>query len=568
MKPITEILHYKNHAYWNTSINGTLSRYLKTQFPQTHWYNTRSYTFNKLLNDTIGRYNANGNPYDFLAGLCSLVLDHKPISIKADYITVNSTEAETLTLQTLKQMVQPFGTPSNTEINIYIHYCPKGKTYIKDCLDASENLQRLKAIENIYIANPYHFIRVYRHFEGTNVKDITIFTSDIYEGLPALIYVMLPNLLDITPNPNPIAADAPAEFVKEYELYNTRVKLIRTLFAELYNCKEFNSTESIRAFQVFLHDITNKIAETYDFTDSSLKSFAEQLANTVNSNALKHYTIELNSINNNITDLEQRLANLYVQQTDYQRRIIANKTLTPEDTTPFFETIKNTKAIEVLSGSQKTLQLRVTAPLQYFSEDFECYENNPKSDYNYLYADKPTLKTILHKIFKTKEYRLIVQAIITLEINANYNAQPLYARAQQYELKEFTQFPNPHLWHHNCWSQAKNELNKHICAGNFDLAVMQIVAAVQTVNVAENTSFVNGLLKDFLRKEIQNITHIIDHNGTVVTLADLIKIEENQTKEDINTALKTAQTNKTGYVQIELPDTDPEDDEDEILPNF
>jgi hypothetical protein len=225
------------------------------------------------------------------------------------------------------------------------------------------------------------------------------------------------------------------------------------------------------------------------------------------------------------------------------------------------ETIQTSPAIEIISTSTDTLVLRVTAPFQYFTEsDFQIQEDNPNSTFNNYIGYRKTLKTILHKVFVTREYKLIAQALISLKINeTNYSNAIISANIIQHAgvdgLEDYTEFPNPHLWHYNCWNTARTEMAKNLAAGKYELAVLQMVAAVQSLNIAENASFNNGLVADLTsRPSLQKLAHFIIEDGTILSLPELIEHEEKLEKEQaLEKAKETLKTQSQEYTQVELP---------------
>ena len=244
-----------------------------------------------------------------------------------------------------------------------------------------------------------------------------------------------------------------------------------------------------------------------------------------------------------------------------QRRIAAAVLITDDDVKPFMQTLRETKAIEILEMDNTRLVLKITAPFQYFTpSDLETLENNKNSDYYRYIISKPYLKDLLHKVFVTQEYKLLAQGIIKLEINDNdYSDTPLSINARTYSLDEFTEFPNPHLFHHNCWAAAKQEMTKNICAGNFELVVMQMVAAVQSVNLAEHASFINGFVYDIVNNSrMRNLATFVDKDGNTYNYTQMLDKIEQEENAKVLAEAKEIIDSAEGYVQIELPDDDEE----------
>ena len=324
------------------------------------------------------------------------------------------------------------------------------------------------------------------------------------------------------------------------------------------------ATEIQNTLTQLLTNYTNQ----FDWTTAALNTFTTNLAAAKNKTHAKYYTRELEAAQQRINMLTADLSAAYDRKTKAERELIMNKQNADEDIRPFLDTIKNTKAIEVIATTDESMVLKITAPLQYFmSTDFEAYEKNPNSDYNRYYANRPILKTILHKIFVTREYQLITQGIIKLKINNSvYNSNILQYNAQA-ALNEYSEFPNPHLYHHDCWSQAKQEIEKNICEGNYELVIMQMVAAVQSINIAEHISFVNGLLSDICNDSYNTKVTIIDKDKNKYTWAQIqeheVKLQDEKIKAAAAEALKTAQNSKEGYTQVVVSEEDNIDVEDE-----
>lgn len=525
-------------------INAANARY----YLYTH---CQSRTLQAVVSRTINRYSGYSgipNPYVILKGIYELILK-KRISLIPGYLTPSAEQCATL--ETFTSLLPTPDTTTDT-IKIYLYMIPKGKSFVRPILDAN-TLNRVKNVETPCLINISHFLRIYKGFNNTAPEDITIFTSDISEDFLAMLWILLPILLDM--QPQTCAEDAPEELKEKIEIYNKRVKVLTKLCEELYSISEHTP----QTLTTFIKQVTTELIKLFDFQKQALNSFTERLANATNENAVKHFKTELQNCNYKIKELEDKLQQNYTTKMDLERQLIVNTQLTAEDVKPFFETIQNSKHIEIMSSTDTTLRLRITAPLQYFSEDFERYEKNVSSDYNYYYKNLPEHKTILHKIFVTREYKIDMQAIVDLTINTNYNGQPMSFAALRGNHTKFTRLPNPHLWHHDCWSQAKSEMTKNICAGNYELVIMQAIAAVQTVNVAEHTSFVNGFLYDFRQNLYENLIYITDTDGNEHSLTEMLKIEK-QLKQQLQKDFKEPQTIKKEYTQIEIPN---EDDDEE-----
>ena len=510
------------------------------------YFNSQGRSLNNVLNHTVGNY-YRSPIYKVLGGMCSLLMENKPINIRASYRLIPSEEADTLNIANI---INYLGNVQTDKINITIQHIPKGKTYLRKVLDSTPGLNRIQQIENLCIQNVYHFIRIYKNFGNTNPWDITIFTDIINEDLIKMIYLMLPNLLNLIT----------LEDIPDAEDYNNKITKLRSIFEYIYNLNVDPNVTNTQSIRETVRSKVLEFANCFDFNTQNLTSFTARLAKAKNDAAERYYTRELETVNNRIKSFEEQLAENYVRKSNIERSLIANKFLTETDVRPFIDTINSSKAIEILSSTDTEIKLRITAPLQYFTpSDFTSYENNTGSAYHRMFNGTPVTQRVLHKIFVTREYKILTQGIITISIREGYNDTPLGLNAQTHTLTNFTEFPNPHLFHHNCWAAARSEMQKNVCEGNFELVVMQMIAAVQSVNIAEHTSFVNGFLNDFKLDSYQNLIHILDQNGKSYTYNEIIDHEYALQKAELLAQAEQTVKNAEQYVQVELPNEDEEE---------
>lgn len=555
-----------NQDVWNNAIHP------KLRTAVTNAYNSAFSSFycpGRVLTDAlrstlIGGYYNNGYStvsrvsYGTLAYLCGLFLKNAQIRIIPHYKLVSSSDAETLTIQQMANWINLANNNLNI-IPIALVHIPKGKSYVRKLIDESPDVTRLKPIENLCIESPYHFIRVLKGFGSNGPNSITIFTDQVSERLIQTLFVMLPNMLSLEEIPED------QMYSEEEETYNTGIKLMREIFGALYEFYKDNNTElkqsNVDTFKILLNAKTTALVELFDIGKIEITDFVSRLANLQNEVATRYFSDQLNNVERNIRQYEQTLEDCYNTRRTLLINIHAISKTEPENVQSFLDTIYNTKAIEVLSADDTSLRLRITAPFQYFNTtDFEAYENNIHSDYLRMYRDDPVMQSMLHKTFVTQEYRLLAQAVIRVSLNtASYVNTPLQFSAQT-NLTEYTQLPNPHLYHHDCWSKAKTEMQKNINEKNYELVVMQMVAAVQSINIAEHTSFVYDLLEDMRKHQFQNLMHFMDSTGKVYTYSEMHEhekqiIEEN-TRQILQEQLREQMAQKSEYSQVEIEDDD------------
>lgn len=552
----------KTHPQINTLINNM-------NFPS--WWSCQSRSLNSVLNNTYGYWYGGSKAFKTLYVMCALLKDNAPFRLYPRYLVINSEESTNLA----ENFITRLGYPTNIStqsFNFVFYHVPKGKSYIRPILDTNYDEIRLKQIETFCIDGPQHFIRIYQNFNNSGLNTITVFSDHYTKNLMYTLWAFLPHLMRITP----CTPTEETALTAEQQQYNQRVTLLFEFFSVLYNILTTSDSQTldlatIQNLNNTLKTIINKYMDLFDFITRALSSFTTRLAKQKNTVASAYFERELTTVMNNIKNYETNIEQAYEKKLRLERSLIGLNNTSEEDLKPFMDTLLNSKAIEILSTTDSKMTLKITAPLQYFQEsDFEAYEKNPRSTYRLEFTD-PILQSILHKVFVTREYQIIFQAIIHLEINSTYGDNPLRYYAERSN-GSFTEFPNPHLYHYDCWGHAKTEMNKNIFEGNYELVVMQMIAAVQTMNIAENTSFVNGFLMDIknqlrLRRLLTFIVKPPEgpknlNYDEMLEYERVLKQTEHiaQTQEALN---KAAEATPNQYVQIEIPD-----DDDEVLPEF
>ena len=541
------------------------------------WYSTRSQTLQNALNYTLGHYNY-GKFFRTLQGIYSLITN-QDIKIKPYYITITSTEGADYTVDKLINTLRMhyFRTNNETEnppVTIHLCHIPKGKSYLKKALDNEiEETHRLKNLENLINTDPYTLCRIYNNFPQYPEKDIVIFTEKPTKHMLYVLFLMLPNIFNLTPRE--ITEEDKVllspEVIQEITDRNTTITEYRALCAHLWedytnntikeagdylNDKDF-TPEEYGAYENQIKVHLKALIEAFKWTRANVNTFIKELANAKNAKLKCAYNDKLCSVQYDIENAERTLERAYTEKQNILRILATQNNVLASDLQVFMDLLTNSKALEILDATDRELLLRVTAPLQYFTaSDFERYEANERSNYNALYRDKPELKELLHKVFITQDYQIIMQNIISMRVNTTtYEAAALsfqaYGNSKHNLLSEF---PNPHLYHHNCWGQAQRKINEHIAKEDYELAVAQMIAAIQTINIAEAATFINYFIEDLLQSKYTNLLHLVDKSGKRYTLKEALD-HEKELKTTV--ALKEAEeklNNAEGYTQIELPD--------------
>ena len=517
--------------------------------------------------------------YDIFFKVCALNTNYRAYHIAYDYTSYTAENTTNITLANIANHFTMFNAPIHNKLCIAVYYIQKGKSYIRPLLDEYKQYERLQSIETICIKNTSHFLRIYRNFNNSGQNTITIITDQIDNDLMNAFWLMMPLILKISPTNLP-------DDVENADLHKQRVEKALAFGSLLYkiftNQDTFSNAllENDDTFVTTIKTLLTEFTNLFDFTNNALKEYTQNLANARNTSLLGNLQNDLRDINDYIRNYEQKLQEYYIRQLTLTRQINAYCATKPDDLQSFINLIKDSPMIEMLNVQANRLTLRITAPLQFFqSSDFETYEKNRSSYYNVDYKAERCLRNILHKIFITKEYTFLVQAVIMFDINGSRNITPLRYSVDRQSGK-YTVFPNPHLYHYNCWSKAKAEMDKNILAGNYELVVAQAIAAVQSINVAEQQSFVNNFLDDFKEsfwqqrmqfmipgqdKKIYTFNEImaIEKKALEQTADTLQALVQNNSTEALQETLRQQTEQTTGYVQVEVPDEDDNDDNDD-----
>ena len=417
--------------------------------------------------------------------------------------------------------------------NIYIKHIPKGTTFLTDALSQAEtnkDLIRMKNVELQLIQDGRHFIRVYK---STNVNNsYAILTNWVDSEFLNKVMLLIPVIIGWPyHSESKVIAEPNEEIRTHYILEN----YIADIFTNLYDF--YNNTINLSTFKENLTTIFNEIIALKDLDKLSFENFTNNLANIINTKLRGAVKNELDTVNSRITDAERNLEAYYSKKQMLTKNLFLIEKASPDDIKPFIDALKTTKAIEIIETDDFELRIRVTAPLQFFdTSDFKRYQQNSRSYYRELldsnqFGNIPAIVApIFDKIFITHEYKLLLQAVISIKADSsNYNNDAFYVSTNTYSYSGIeaiqTITPNPHHYYYNCWDKTKQQIRKAATEGNYDLIPTLIVNSVQTINVAENTSF-HKLLRDLTEKRWRDKVHLIKKDGTELTWEQAIEIEK------------------------------------------
>lgn len=451
--------------------------------------------------------------------------EHKPVRIKAAY--------ETYTAESYVGSVTsivPYSEYINT-YNIFIKHIPKGTTFITDTLNSAEEngiLKRMKNVELQLINDGRHFIRVYHYPDHPNSYAILTnwIDTEFLHKLMLLIPVIIGWKFYSEEELKAVDADKQTQYILE--------NYITHIFTNLY--EYYKQDITLETFIDNVLEIFNTIVNLKGLDKLSFENFTNNLANVINNKLHSAVKKDLDNTLARIKNYEEDLEPLYSKKQMLTKQLLLIEKAIPEDVQPLIDTLKITKAMEIIDADDYELKVRVTAPLQFFdTSDFKRYQQNARSYYrdnldNGYYGEAEIVGPIFDKIFVKHEYKLLLQSVVSLKAEtSNFNADSLYVYTNTYSYTgaeaQYNQLPNPHHYYYNCWDKTKQQIRKAVTEGNYDLIPTLIVNSVQTVNVAETTSFFK-LLRDLTEDRWRKKTHLITKDGTTITWQEAVEIEK------------------------------------------
>lgn len=485
-------------------------------------------------------------------------------------ITQEQHEAGTFTPEYITNLLWQ-QTPRDTRIQrVRLVHIASGKSYLREMLDDNNEIKaanRVKGMEMYLIQNTSHFIRVYSKFPYTSEQDIVIFTDIVNEQLIRQIYLQFPNLFNLTEESLIEQFEAVVRGDENFIKRGVQtIKDFRILFNTLYAYAHPSPDVHITLDNV--QSIIKTFTEYFANNTEAINNFINKLATAQTDKLSRNLTRTISTTVERINSLERDLERYYNQKAEAEIQLNALKTAEEVDLTEFKEILFNNKAIEIMDVSNNSLFLRITAPLQYFHpSDFEAYERNSSSGYRQLYTTLP-IQRVMHKIFVERKYTMPIQALIRMALDTTGDVP--VCLSNDTGGNEYTTLANPHIRYYNCWEKARKEIANCMAKAEFDLALMTMIAAVQTVNIAENATFVNKTLRDIRDSAIRK-TIILTNVETKETISfdDAIKLEAKLIEEETKKAEEAASPPEArGYTQqvIEEETITPEEAM-ESLPN-
>ena len=150
------------------------------------------------------------------------------------------------------------------------------------------------------------------------------------------------------------------------------------------------------------------------------------------------------------------------------------------------------RAIEILSVQNDRMRVMFNTYLSYWDpDDVEVLINNRNS---YLYYSNGTR---YDDFISAEDIALLMKAVfIDMELkirvcsHVEFNMRNYEVHHEWYDyqiIKDRT--PNPHHFHFDCFGNYRRAIENYLCAGDYELAFEQTLAAVMSINPGESTTF-------------------------------------------------------------------------------
>ena len=508
-------------------------------------------TAGRILNSVADRLYYSGrysnHPHALLMRLCALYTGHEYTpEFKLHYLTYKSEDS-------VLERDYNYTTQQNITVPITVHivHVARGKTIFDEAIkNKPPTGNRNKTFESILIQNQYHYIRVYTDHTAapqnytTNTTPVLIITDTVNYQLIDAITNLLPHFLGLIPAYITIQ-DKPSDTLTDKQ---NLLKCIIALFNYFFKYSPTTDT-GVQTHNAYITELLSEIARyaKQDHT-TNLTAFTKNFS-TIRSQKLLRDAQQMQDrartdINTYTEALNKAYEKLYTAVALETQALNQN----PDDITAFITMLQNNKHIEIINANQTNIQIRITAPLKYYrTEDFEFLLNNTNSVfYRHLTSDSQAL---LIAAIKDNKFQILMQAVIEISTTSS-TTNPLSFTARC--ITEYMDcVPNPHLTYYNCWSAARSQLNDAITKANYDFIVPQLIAAVQSVNMAESSTFYSRFLPNFNTISEDVVLFYDPENDKKYTKKEALQLIHNTTVSEP----EPTDTPKP-YTQTEIEDDD------------
>lgn len=485
-------------------------------------------------------YNAyNRNLHTLLTRLYTLYCDKpKDIYIQGGYLTYGASDTITKSEYDLSPL------PVSHDLRpafIDIIHIGRGKSYFDQKItEEPPRGERNKSFELQLIQQANHYVRVYTEHVNDTVN-IRIFTDIINETFIDKVYNLIPHFLGLPEKYQIMSLDPNARDTLEFKRLEAIINLAKYFYCDY---EQHSTNEHVGIVNKLLEQINALYAMDYT---KLLDQFTQTFSTTRSSYALDQARRTQTSARSDIKSYEQYLEHAYKR---LQEAIIIERgllTAQPDDLKIFTDNLAKNKHITILNATATKIELLITAPLKYYEPTHLQILIDNKNSVFYTKLTEQNRKLLKAAIIDNK-FQILVQAKIQCAIH-NSSTEPLDFTA--YNDITFDALPNPHLTYYNCWSAARSLLKQCVLKSQYEMIVPQLIAAVQSINMAEGATFYQRFLPDFNSKSDNSKIFINAETGETLTKLEALKLLEDESKPEV----EPIDTPKE-YTQIEVEDND------------
>ena len=433
-------------------------------------------------------------------------------------------------------------TDTNTTAVIKIMHIGKGKTYFdqKITADPPAGIHQ-KAFELALVQQANHYVRVYTTNLGPSVS-VAIFTNFIDQDFVDKVYNLIPHFLGLDKKFSEMEIDPTTHNTQEYKRLKAIIDLAKYFYADYTGFATEHHVSKINA-------MLETIAELYPIDNTKyFDQFANNFARIRSSVIINQTRREQQSAQNDIQTYEKQLEKAYERLQEAIAKEHHAQTMAPDNIKEFLNSIKGNKYVNLLSSNANYLEMLIVAPLKYYNTaDLQVLIDNKNSVF-YSHLNNDSQKILKAAILDNK-FQVLVYAHIKCCIQHSA-VEPLEFIARN-EAPFNDAVPNPHLTYYNCWTAARSQLKQYVLKGDYELILPQLIAAVQSINMAEGATFYSRFLPDFNRRSMYDKILYNPETGETFSKADALKLLEEAPKPE------TQPTNTSKeYTQIEVEDDD------------
>lgn len=356
-----------------------------------------------------------------------------------------------------------------TKLNIY--RVNRGINNAFGVLDAlEEQLHRLKDLELPLLQNAHHKLRIYRD----NVGAILVVTNQ-YE--PEKLFWKILGMLPF--------------FYSEIKECCEKDQEMLDIFKAFYDCdgaqlipfleKDFTEIEKVKALK-------------------NISKF-EQILKTLGSRQITSLQEEISNLQRAINSDYQHLQVNEASLNDKKRMLTGLEIIGTTIDASALEFLKNSKTISIASCENNTIVFKVvTAVANYMKQDMESYY---KSGHSNFVTDTDWIASLLKETLIDEKYQFVFTTFVSV---------PLIAGTSWRVTPDSSSYTgNPHLTHYDCFTPARNMMNKFINEGRILDLLNQLVATCASLNVVDGT-VMRALIAEIKGTEGYTYNHAIIQN--------------------------------------------------------